>query len=127
MSGQVTIQEHRGQLRLYWSWKGKRHFFYTGLPDDRLSRIFAEQKARQIEGDCLTGNFDATLRKYKEHEAGDRTSVVELFSRFMDWKARHIYSRSLEKYQATLVRLKDFFKNRAAASVTERDAERFRN
>lgn len=126
-SGKVSIQVLKGRLRLYWSWGGQRYYLALQLPDNRLNRIVAEQKARQIEGDLATGNFDASLRKYQEHEQGDRTPVAELFARFMDWKARHVYSRSMEKYEATRKRLEEYFGKRTAASITERDAEKFRD
>jgi len=35
------------------------------LPDSKVNRTVAEQKARQIELDIASGNFDESLRKYK--------------------------------------------------------------
>ncbi len=62
--GTVTVEGFRGMLRLRWSFKGKRHGFSLGVPDTVVNRIVAEGKARVIEGDMVTGNFDESLVKY---------------------------------------------------------------
>lgn len=63
--GTVVVQVFKERLRLCWSYLGKRYYLYIGLPDSKLNRTIAEQKAHQIEGDIVTGNFDPTLKKYK--------------------------------------------------------------
>lgn len=56
--GTVVVQVFRERLRLCWSYLGKRYFLYIRLPDSRVNRMVAESKARVIEGDLATGNFD---------------------------------------------------------------------
>jgi integrase len=63
--GTVSVQVFKDRLRLCWSYCGKRYFLYIGLPDSKVNQVIAEQKARQIEGDMATANFDPSLRKYK--------------------------------------------------------------
>jgi integrase len=62
--GSVALEnlEDRG-LRLRWSHAGKRYCLALGLPDNKLNRTMPLVKARQIEGDMATGNFDPTLKK----------------------------------------------------------------
>lgn len=63
--GTVVVQVFKERLRLCWSYLGKRYFLSIGLPNSKVNRIVAEQKARQIELDIVSGYFDPTLKKYK--------------------------------------------------------------
>ena len=47
------------------SWQGQRYYLSLGVPDTAINRKAAEQKARQIELDFVSGNFDPTLDKYR--------------------------------------------------------------
>jgi integrase len=126
-TGKVTVQSLRDRLRLTWSYAGERFFLYLGLPDIRVNRMVAEGKARQIEADMATGNFDATLRKYKdEQQSLARISVVDLFSRFLDWKSKRVYASTMVKYKACSYHLNQFFPKRLADSITEKDVDKFR-
>jgi hypothetical protein len=86
--GTVSVQVFKERLRLCWSYRGKRYFLYLGLPDGKMNRIVAEGKARQIEGDIATGNFDCTLRDFKlrvlnalRHQRFGHRQHWQLFSR----------------------------------------------
>jgi len=50
---------------LAWSWEGKRFWLYIGLPHTKPNRKAAQIKARTIELDIASGNFDPSLTKYK--------------------------------------------------------------
>jgi integrase len=66
--GSVGIEQVRGRLRLRLPrqlYGGKQKYLSLGLPDKPDYRKFAELKARQVEMDILTGQFDPTLNKYK--------------------------------------------------------------
>ena len=63
--GSINIESDKGWLRLRFSCQSKRYAFALGLPDSKVNRKVAEQKAKQIELDILSGNFDSTLKKYK--------------------------------------------------------------
>ena len=65
VKGTVKIESDKGWLRLRFSHQGKRYAFAIGLPDSKVNRTIIEQKARQIELDILSGNFDSSLVKYK--------------------------------------------------------------
>lgn len=124
--GTVSVQVFKDRLRLCWSYHGKRYFLYVGLPDSKINRVVAEQKARQIEGDMATGNFDPSLRKYKpEYQQHQCISVTKLFERFMEQKAKDVTPKTMEKYRATLGYLKRFFKDVAAEAVTSSNSEGF--
>ena len=102
--GTVVVQVFKDRLRLCWSFLGKRYFLYIGLPDSKVNRTVSESKARVIEGDMATGNFDPTLKKYKPEfqQKLARISVVKLFETFMLEKAKEVTLKTMEKYQATL-------------------------
>ena len=112
--GTVKIESDKGWLRLRFTHAGKRRAFALGLPDTIINRKFAEQKARQIELDILSTNFDSTLQKYKpqktkEEIEADLVTVEKLISRFIEYKSKFVSSpRSLEKYQTVLSHLKAF-------------------
>lgn len=110
--GTVVTQVFRERLRLCWSYLGERYYLYIGLPDSKLNRAnAADPLARRIEGDIATGNFDPTLKKYKpaQRQKLEQTSVTELFEIFIQFKAKSISDRTLDKYRATLKHLRDFF------------------
>ncbi len=125
--GTVSVQVFKDRLRLCWSYCGKRYFLYIGLPDSKVNRVIAEQKARQIEGDMATANFDPSLRKYKPEYQQQylRVSVTKLFGRFMAQKAKEVTPKTMEKYQATLGYLIRFFGDAAAELVSDSSAEDF--
>lgn len=56
--GTVKIESDKGQLRLRFTHAGKRRTFALGLPDTSINRKFAEQKARQVELDIISGNVE---------------------------------------------------------------------
>ncbi|MFB2970426.1 tyrosine-type recombinase/integrase [Aerosakkonema sp. BLCC-F183] len=122
--GTVAVQSFKGVLRLVWTYQGKQHYLYCGLADTPLNRIVAEGKAKAIEGDLATGNFDPTLAKYKP-ERQNQISVVELFEKFMERRSRQIYDRSLAKYKGLLGKLQNHFGNKAAIGIGEKEAEKF--
>ena len=82
--GSVNVDNFKERLRLAWSWEGKRFWLYIGLPDTIVNRKVASIKARQIELDIASGNFDPSLVKYKPQKQ-ESISVSELFDRFVEY------------------------------------------
>jgi len=127
MANKVGINVLRGKLRLYWSYKGDRYYIHTGLEESIVNRKVAEAQALTIEADLATSNFDPTLVKYKgESSRKKNKSVSLLFEQFIRFKANRVNVRTLEKYNGLLPRLTDYFGNRGADGVKERDAIAFR-
>jgi integrase len=123
--GTVSIEEFQGRLRLRWRFEGKRYTFSIGLPDSKVNRKVAQQKATIIELDIASGHFDPSLNRYKpEIQSINQISVVTLFGKFIDSKAKVLEPKSLDKYQATLGYLTTFFCNRTASSIDAVDAEK---
>ena len=126
--GTVTVEGFRGMLRFRWSFKGKRYGFSMGVPDTVVNRIVAEGKARVIEGDMVTGNFDDSLDKYRPMTiAKTEVTVTVLFEKFQTHKTKTLYSQSLAKYKALHKPLLTFFKTKAAGKVDLGAAEKFRD
>lgn len=67
--GSVQIITSHAQLQLRFRFAGKRHYLSLGFPDTTTNRKLPEKKAREIELDILSGNFDQTLQKYKTQSA----------------------------------------------------------
>lgn len=101
-----------------------------GLPDSRVNRLVAQQKATQIELDVASGNFDSTLKKYKPPKSERATTsnqVAKLFERFMieQTKVKGLQPGSLRRYDCALKNLQKFFKEKAAETVNDADAQAF--
>lgn len=119
------VQPFRDRLRLCWTFDGKRHYLYLGLPDSIANRKVAEIRARQIELDIASGNFDRTLAKYKAPQRSAALTVCELFERFTRQKSKRVEERTLEKYQALAGDLAKFFGVRSSGGVGVAQAEQF--
>lgn len=84
------------------------------MPDTNINRKFAEQKARQIELDILSSNFDSTLQKYKPQKTKEEIeakliTAEDLILKFIEYKSKFVSSpRSIEKYQTVLTHLRTF-------------------
>jgi len=126
--GTVAIGAFRSVLRLRWSHAGKRYCLSLGMPDSRVNRVVAQARAKVIEGDLVTGNFDPTLAKYKPSQVQQAVaiSVVELLQQFMEYKRRSLYPRSLDKFKALRKPITEFFGTKTAGSVDEELADSFR-
>lgn len=124
--GSVVIQSLRGRLRLVWSCHGERYFLSLNLNDSAANRSIAELKARTIERDIALEVFDRSLEKYRPHASRSALTVVGLFQKFTEYKAGKVDSKTVEKYQAMLVRVKEFFADAVVSSVFDRDAEQFK-
>jgi integrase len=130
--GTVKVESDKGWLRLRFSYGGKRYAFALGVPDTLLNRKVAQAKAQQIELDIISSNFDATLAKYKpeklleDNQTGFLT-IPELFSRFMEHKAKEVSPKTMKKYQATHKYLLGFFSNQPVDFLDDIAAEEFMN
>jgi integrase len=128
--GFVSVEEYQGRLRIRFRHDGKRYALSVRLPDSKVNRVVARQKASQIELDIASGNFDPTLKKYKPPKSGRKSSaaqVVKLFQRFMaaQTEAKGLEVGSLCRYDAVLKHLERFFNDKEADAVTEADAKAF--
>jgi hypothetical protein len=59
----VTIEKHRGLLRLRWN-DGNRRSLPLGIADSPVGRSIALQKKGLIEMDWQIGHYDRTLVNY---------------------------------------------------------------
>jgi integrase len=126
----ITVENHRGKLRLRWIYQGKRLQMSCGVNDDPTGRAVAKQKAAQIELDIQAGYFDPTLLKYKPLTRGKTAteiSTVELFQKFTQYqfKNKGLALRSLETRYKPLERHLEKSLNITASKVTENLAGNF--
>jgi len=128
LKGSVVVQNFKGWLRLRWSWGGKRYVLSTGLPESHVNRTIAERKAKLIERDILTEQFDPTLARYKpETISENQISAIELFEKFTEYKRKQLDVRSIEKYFGLQTHLRQFFRSQKASDVTEDKGFQFRD
>ena len=76
--GTVKVIASHGRLQLRFRYGGERHYLSLGLPDTPTGRLVAQQRANQIQLDILSGNFDATLAKYKTAPAEPVKAMTHL-------------------------------------------------
>ena len=96
-----------------------------GLPDSKVNKTVAQQKANQIELDIASGHFDLSLKRYKpQHHKLAQITAVNLFRLFAEEKAKQVYQRSLEKYRATVNYLAEYFQDKSA-QISESSAGDF--
>lgn len=74
--GEVKVIVSNDRLQLRFSFAGDRYYLSIGLRDNVTNRKVAESKARQIELDMLSGNFDTTLAKYRTAAQSKPKSVA---------------------------------------------------
>jgi integrase len=113
VKGTVKVEADKGWLRLRFTHQGQRYTFALGLINSKLHRDIAADRARKIELDILSGNFDQTLAKYKPQPAPEKTDlnlvkVRGLMEQFIQHKSKQVYARTLEKYHAILNHLEAF-------------------
>lgn len=128
-AGTVVILERNERLTLRWSWHGKRYQFGLGLMDESVGRAAAEIKARQIEIDMATGQFDPSLVKYKGDSlrASRELTAERLLAEFAKSKSKLVASKTLEKYQHVEKKLAKFSGSKLAADYTEQTTILFRD
>jgi integrase len=103
-SVQVIVSNDRLQLRFRFG--GKRHYLSLGFPDSKATRKLAEQKAREIELDILSGNFDPSLAKYRPENGlaapepaaaipAPKISLLELWEKYTEYRKPQIAETTL--------------------------------
>jgi integrase len=120
--GTVSVESYKERLRLRWNYQGKRYCFYIGLPDSKINQAVAAQRAKQIEVDCATGNFDRTLKKYRFTEDSPKALAFEkLWVKFVEYKRSRVLARTITTtFDPVAVKVKAF-----GQIETKQDAERF--
>ncbi|MCU0566291.1 MAG: tyrosine-type recombinase/integrase [Oculatellaceae cyanobacterium Prado106] len=127
----MKVGSDKGYLRLRFSYAGKRYALTLGLPDTKVNRVFAQQKAAQIELDIISGNFDPKLEKYKPQRAKpEKTVLGSVHAWFAQFAQEQIKDKGLNKgsvhrYSATQKHLEKFFKEKSVNAIDETAARGF--
>lgn len=127
----VKVENDEGRLRLRFTYAGKRYALALGLPDSNVNRVFAQQRASQIELDIVSGNFDPTLKKYKPQRASaqqhTQATVAGMFEKFTQEQAKDkgLHVGSLCRYSATQKHLEKFFRDKAVSAIDDASAKAF--
>ena len=134
-AGSVIVQSNRNRLRLRWTYQGERQYFYLRIADTPENWKVAELKAKQIELDLASGNYDETLEKYKNpsqfgvssQSGRKKVLAVGLFKQFIEYKKRFVVDRTLVKYKSLLLRFREWGSELAVEELTEDKAFEFRD
>lgn len=100
IKGQVSVVVSHTRLQLRFRHGGKRHTLSIGLPDTTVNRKAAEAKARQIELDIVSGNFDSTLGKYKP-PAAQSSMTTETTMAILNDSSENTLVVSVTKYKVS--------------------------
>jgi integrase len=129
----VRVEEYKERLRLRWTEPGgRRRVLAMGCYPGKTAEAVAGAKAKQIEGDILSGNYDPTLAKYRPAGAidpiqnqKDALTVPRLLEKYIEFKRLDIDPSTLAKHKAAL----RFVQNHLDVSwgaVTEESAGAFK-
>jgi hypothetical protein len=84
-----------------WVKRKDNLFFGHTCRHEFLGNAVIEGKAKIIEGDLATGNFDKTLDKYKPQSRKlSQVKVTEVFKQFATHRGKSIFESSQVKYKA---------------------------
>jgi integrase len=125
----VTIEEHRGLLRLRLN-DGKRRCIGLGVTDSTVGRSLALQKKAQIELDWQIGQYDRTLLKYQPRTSGKSATEIsapELFDLFTKDRAKKkgLRQSGINSRYVAVRKVLEKVLNVPANTIGEREAERF--
>jgi integrase len=125
----VTIEKHRGLLRLRWN-DGNRRSLPLGIADSPVGRSITLQKKGLIEMDWQTGRYDRSLLKYRPQtisKTATEISVPELFDRFTKHQARAkgLSQSSIGTRYTPLRRSLEKHLNLPANTIGKRQSEEF--
>jgi integrase len=125
----VTIEEHRGLLRLRLN-DGKRRCIGLGVTDSTVGRSLALQKKAQIELDWQIGQYDRTLLKYQPRTLGKSATEIsapKLFDRFTKHKAKAkgLAQSGIKSRYIALRKMLEKVLDVPANEIGKREAERF--
>jgi integrase len=142
--GRIAIANNNGSIKMRWTYGGKRYNFSPGLKYTEEGLKAAEAKARQIELDILSGNFDPSLNKYEEKIASNliqlpsskpQVKLKDLWGQYLDIRAKNkspntwrtVYepvSRFIEKIKVDGLENSVKFQSELLSLTTEQQARR---
>jgi integrase len=130
----VTIESHRGILRLRWNDSSpKRRSLNLHLPDSPATRALAKKKKLWIEQDYQEGEavYDRTLAKYEESNSDSGSinlTASELFEAFAQHQAKDksLAQSSIDaRYKPVAVALKKVFPDLLVCEIDKEQVEKF--
>lgn len=123
----VRVELFRGRWRLRWTYPaGVRRTMATRWGEETLGKAQALMLAGRIEEDIGRGNYDESLRRYQGRPVeACRESAAMIVERYLEIKRGELDPRSLQKYEATLARFREFFGT--TETITPRLVQEFRD
>lgn len=127
-AGTVVVSARDGRLILRWTWQGRRFQMRAKLDDTPLNRAVCDRTAAQIQIDISSGQFDPTLKKYREtsHQSSGLTASMVL-AEYAASKSQLVAAKSLERYSHVEKKLYRFAPHKLAETYTEQTAILFRD
>ncbi|BAU12510.1 integrase family protein [Leptolyngbya sp. NIES-3755] len=128
--GSVSISNVDGCLRLRWNYfdelgRQKRFTISAGAVSE-TNRKAAERLARQIELDIASGNYDYSLKKYKQGlDRPESITVEALFERYINTVIDSDRTSSVDRYKTIRNHFAKFQRSITADGCTEKKAIAF--
>jgi integrase len=129
-NGSITVENFNLRARLRWNYEGRQYCLALGMDYTKQAVAVGEAIAAKIKLDILNGEFDSSLSKYKEllphskpvkpqSAVEDNNTLAGVFERFITFKSKQLYHRSINQYQTLLNHLdKSWF---GGVSITKLD------
>jgi integrase len=130
----VTIESHRGILRLRWNdGSPKRRSLNLHLPDSPATRALAKKKKEWIEQDYQEGeaSYDRSLAKYQQSDSTSPSrnlTAGELFEAFTHHQAKekNLAQSSIDaRYKPVITALNKTFPELLACQIDKEQVEKF--
>jgi integrase len=127
----IQIGTDRGWLRLRWTYQAKRYALTLGLPDGKVNRIAAVQRASQIELDIISGHFDSSLTKYRSEwqkvgkHAEQKIDLAEAIAQFVVYKCDRVDLRTKERYHLLEKQVLEFFGKNHSLDINQVESDRY--
>jgi integrase len=127
----VVFAKRDSRLTLRFRVHKKQYELSLFLDNNAAGRKLAALRAHQVKADIVNGEFDPSLEKYRRRWRDEiprlpAITAIDIFTAFIEWKRKEVFSRTLEKYICVLDYLTfSSIGDKAITAITEADAQEF--
>jgi integrase len=115
-NGSITVENFNLRARLRWTHNEKQYCLALGMDYTKQAVAVGESIGARIRLDILANDFDYTLSRYKallphskpvepQKVVEDSNTLADVFERFIAFKSKQLYHRSINQYQTLLKHL----------------------
>lgn len=111
-NGSISVENFNLRARLRWNYEGRQYCLALSMDYTKQAVAFGEAVAARIKLDILNNEFDSSLSKYKAllphskpvepQKSVEGNALSDVFKRFIAFKSKQLYRRSINQYQTLL-------------------------